>query len=1290
MMDDFQALRISIASPQQILAWSRGEVKKPETINYRTHRAEVDGLMDERIFGPSKNYECYCGKYKKIRYRGIVCDQCGVEITSKRVRRERMGHIKLACPVTHVWFAYGIPNKLSLILNTPQKKLETVIYYARYLVTEYSEDGKKEALEIIAKKYDTQKEVLKEDLKKALEEKEDEFKESIKEQKKKKKNKKKLELAVENLKAKEKKELAKIKSIYKQKEANTKKKLDTLKDLVSNLREGTTLSEEEYNQLVEYDIDFFDLGMGAEAIRKLLNKLDLEKSMDEIMEAFKKTRSKAKKGKLIQRLRVVKGMKKANIDPSWLVLDVVPVLPPDLRPIIQLPGGRFATSDLNDLYRRVINRNNRLKRLMRLGAPEIILRNEKRMLQEAVDALIDNSHRPGNAVLNSRNQAYKSLSDMLRGKQGRFRQNLLGKRVDYSGRSVIISGPSLNIYECGIPKTMALELFKPFVLSEIIKEGLALNIKSAKLFYDAKSPEVWDILERVTKKHPVLLNRAPTLHKQGIQAFFPVLIEGDAIQIHPMICKGFNADFDGDQMAVHVPLTQKAKEEVLKRMMVDSNILLMADGTSVVNTEKDMALGVYYLTAIDKEEKNKEFKYFSSPVEAEGMFDLEKLKLHERIKVLVNGKLVETSVGRIIFNEVLPEGFRYVNEQLDKKKVARLSEEILDKYGSEEVVGFLDDVKTLGFKFATKSGISVSFNDFVVSKEKEEILDEVSKKEDQYTQDYYMGLLAPEEKKRLVEEAWMEAIDKIADVTWEKYNEKENNLVMLNESGATPVANPLRQISGVKGLILDPQGKIVELPLRSNYREGLSTLEYFVAARGTRKGLADTALKTAESGYLTRRLVDVAQDVITRVEDCGVEEGIVVERDANRRLSFGRRLHGRFLTQDVIDEETGEVILKAGNCVGIEEADEIDQNENIKKAYVRSPLKCKALRSVCQKCYGHSLGTGKLVDKGIAVGIIAAQSMGEAATQLTLDTKHLAGRAGTDITQGLPRVEELFEARTPKGKAELSPLNGKIKVLSEEGKNKIEIVITNDDEVVKNYLLKDGDKPKFKRSKKVKKGDVVIVRKNGKEIKVPEDGRVSREDNKIILETKNSISESISVDKDAVLIVKDGDKVKKGQQLTEGSIDPKELMELVDLDTAQHYIIDNIQETYGVQGIGIDDRHVEVVVRQMSRFARIRNSGDSEYLPNEYKDAIEIELINEELKNEGKNIITARRELLGITTAAVRTESFLSAASFQEQVRVLTDAALIGKVDELRGLKENVIIGKPVPLGDELEGGEEE
>lgn len=1287
MMDDFQALRISIASPQQILAWSRGEVKKPETINYRTHRAEVDGLMDERIFGPSKNYECYCGKYKKIRYRGIVCDQCGVEITTKRVRRERMGHIKLACPVTHVWFAYGIPNKLSYILNIQQKKLETVIYYARYLVTEYSEEGKKEALEIIEKKYDTSKEELKEDLKQALEEEKEEFKDRIKEEKKKKKKaKKKIKLTIDNLKAKEKKELAKIRSIYKQKQTNTKKKLDTLKELVSNLREGTTLSEEEYIQLVEYDIDFFDLGMGAQAIRKLLNKLDLDKLIDEINAAYRKTRSKAKKGKLIQRLRIIKGMKKANIDPAWLVLDVVPVLPPDLRPIIQLPGGRFATSDLNDLYRRVINRNNRLKRLMRLGAPEIILRNEKRMLQEAVDALIDNSHRPGNAVLNSRNQAYKSLSDMLRGKQGRFRQNLLGKRVDYSGRSVIISGPDLNIYECGIPKTMALELFKPFVLSEIIKEGLALNIKSAKLFYDAKGPEVWDILERVTKKHPVLLNRAPTLHKQGIQAFFPVLIEGDAIQIHPMICKGFNADFDGDQMAVHVPLTKDAKQEVLKRMMVDSNILLMADGTSVVNTEKDMALGVYYLTSID-EPTDEPMKYFSNSLEAQGMYDLEELKLHERIKVLVNGELIETSVGRLIFNDVFPEGFRYVNEQLDKKKVARLSEEILDKYGSEQVVKFLDQVKTLGFKFATRSGISVSFNDFVVSKQKDRILDEVSSKEDQYTEDYYMGLLAPEEKKRLVEEAWMEAIDKIAEITWEKYNEKENNLVMLNESGATPVANPLRQISGVKGLILDPEGKIVELPLRSNYKEGLSTLEYFVAARGTRKGLADTALKTAESGYLTRRLVDVAQDVITRIEDCGVEDGIIVERDANRRLSFGRRLHGRYLTQDVVDEETGEVVLKAGECVGIEDSEKINENENIKKAYVRSPLKCKALRSVCQKCYGYSLGTGKLVDKGIAVGIIAAQSMGEAATQLTLDTKHLAGRAGTDITQGLPRVEELFEARTPKGKAELSPVNGKVKIMSEETKrNKIEVIISNKDKVVKKYKMMDGDKATFKRSKKVKKGDLMVTRKDGKEIKAPEAGRLTFDDDgNIVLETKNTISESVSVEKDAVFLVKDGDEVEKGQRLTEGSIDPKELMEYVDLEAAQHYIIDNIQETYGVQGIGIDDRHVEVVVRQMSRFARIRRAGESEYLPNEYVDALEIERINDGLKEEDKDIITSNRELLGITTAAVRTESFLSAASFQEQVRVLTDASLIGKIDELRGLKENVIIGKPVPLGDELQ-----
>jgi DNA-directed RNA polymerase subunit beta' len=1284
MIKDFDALRITVASPEQILSWSHGEVKKPETINYRTHRAEVDGLMDERIFGPTKNYECYCGKYKKIRYKGIVCDQCGVEVTHKRVRRERMGHIKLASPVTHVWFAYGIPNKLSLILDIPQKKLETVIYFARYIVTDYSENGKETAIESVKDKLDKAVDDLKQELKDALDEEKEKFKTEKESLKKTEKDKNKLSMSLQNLENREKKEEAKIKSIYSQKEDKLKEKFKKISETVSSLTEGTTLSEEEKNELTDFGIDFFEVGMGADAVRKLLKKIDMTNDIDALSEEVKKTRSKTKQRKIVQRLRILKGMNNAGMEPSWMVLDIVPVLPPDLRPIIQLPGGRFATSDLNDLYRRVINRNNRLQRLIKLGAPEIILRNERRMLQEAVDALIDNSHRPGNAVLNSRDQAYKSLSDMLRGKQGRFRQNLLGKRVDYSARSVIVAGPSLDIYSCGLPKAMALELFKPFVLSEILREGHAPNIKSAKLFYESQTSEVWDILEKVTKNHPVLLNRAPTLHKQGIQAFYPVLVEGNAIRLHPMVCRGFNADFDGDQMAVHVPLTKKAIEEVKERMFPEQNLLLMADGSPVINPEKDMALGIFYLTG-SEESDPKLMKYFGSSDEVQGAYELSRIGLRETIGVLRDGEVLETTVGRIIFNEILPEGYEYINRQMNKKDIGKTSAKLLEKFDSKTAIGFLDKVKSLGFKYATLSGISVGYSDFVISEEKDGILNEVTAKEEQYTQDFYMGLLTNEERKRLVEEAWMEAIDKIAGVTWTKYlNEKENNLVILNDSGATPVENPLRQISGVKGLILDPLGRIVELPLRSNYKEGLSSLEYFVASRGTRKGLADTALKTAESGYLTRRLVDVAQDVIVREEDCGTSDGVVVSRSTKRRIEFETRLAGRHLAEDLIHPKSGEIVAKANELITRDMAARINAMEVIDSVIVRSPMTCKTVRGVCQLCYGNSLGTGKMVEVGLAVGIIAAQAMGEAATQLTLNTKHLAGRAGTDITQGLPRVEELFEARTPKAKAIISPIDGQIRITVDEKAGTRTVVITSSEEKIRKLKIEKGDKLNFKRSKRFKKGEILMTKKDGTDVEAPDNGSAKIEDDNVVYSVQNELEEIYQLYADVPVLVKDGDTITKGTILTPGSLDPKEILDITGSADAKRYIIDNIQETYGIQGIALDDRHVEIVVRQMLRFGKIDDAGDGEYLPGDYVDFLEIDNTNDRLNTENKRPIKYTIQLLGLTTASIKTESFLSAASFQEQVRVLTDAAMVGKMDDLRGLKENVIIGRPVPLGEVL------
>ncbi len=1278
MIKDFKALKISIASPQQILNWSYGEVKKAETINYRTHRAEVDGLMDEKIFGPTKNYECYCGKYKKIRYKGIICDKCGVEVTNKRVRRERMGHIKLACPVTHVWFAYGVPNKLSLILGIPQKKLETVIYFARYIIVSVDEDAKKDAIEKIKELHEQGVEDLKEELKEKLDEIDASYKEKLSEAKK-EKNKSKRDMKVDKLEVDKKKEIARIKSIYKQKEEKQKQNNNQQLKLVESIKKGLTISEEEYNDIQELDVDFMKAGMGAESIKVLLEEVDINELINKLKEDRTKTRSVMKQRKIIQRLRILEGMQKNNIKPEWIILEYVPVLPPDIRPIIQLPGGRFATSDLNDLYRRLINRNNRLKRLMDLGAPEIILRNEKRMLQESVDALIDNSHRPGNAVQNSRGQAYKSLSDMLRGKQGRFRQNLLGKRVDYSGRSVIVAGPDMSIYQCGIPKSIALELFKPFVIREIIAEGLAPNIKSAKHFYESKSGEVWDILERVIKDRPVLLNRAPTLHKQGIQAFFPILVEGNAIRIHPMICKGFNADFDGDQMAVHLPLSQRAVEETMERMFANSNILRMADGSPVINVEKDMALGVYYMTSID--ENIKATRVFANKNELLGRFGLGDVALRESVKIMVNDQIITTSVGRVKFNEALPEGYKYINEPVNKKGFAKISAKVLREYGGEAVIDMFNKIEPDALQFATNSGISIGMEDFVISDTKDKLLDEIEKKEAQITEDYYNGLLTYQEKRRLSEEAWMELVDKVADETWEEYVKANNNLLTINESGALPLENPLRQISGVRGLILDPLGRIVELPLRSNYKQGLPTMEYFVAARGTRKGLADTALKTAESGYLTRKLVDVAQGVVTREDDCGVDDGWYLLRGSDRRQSFSERLNGRYSAEDIANPETGEVLVKKGELIESDAAEKIEDIESIEKVLVRSVLKCKTKEGVCSKCYGVNLGTQKPIDQGIAVGVIAAQSMGEAATQLTLDTKHLAGRAGTDITQGLPRVEEIFEVRMPKGKSIISEVDGKIKVSQDEETGMTVVEVKDKKTMEKKYEIEDGDELGFKRGKKVKKGDVLIKKKSGEEVLAEADGKVSKEDNTVVHTIVREVEARYELGEDAQLIVENGDHITAGSQITSGSIDPKELMEHGGIEAAQQYIIDHIQKTYGIQGIAIDDKHVEVVVKQMSRFAKVMNSGDSEVLPGEYMDLLDIDRENERLKELGLKTIKSRRVLLGITTASIKTESFLSAASFQDQVRVLSEAAILAKEDELIGLKENVIIGRPVPLG---------
>lgn len=1282
MIKDFKALKISLASPQQILSWSFGEVKKAETINYRTHKAEVDGLMDEKIFGPTKNYECYCGKYKKIRYKGIICDKCGVEVTHKRVRRERLGHIKLASPVTHIWYAYGVPNKLALILDIPQKRLETVIYFSRYLVTSYNEEGKQDALKLLADQRDKDTEAIKAEEQSEADELKKRFDEERKFLKKEAKKADKLDMQLERINTKEKKELAKLRSIYDQRVKAVLKRYEEHAELVESMREGVTLSEDDFTELSYLGVDFFEASMGAEAIQKLLAKVNVTELLETLRKERNETKSQIKLRKLIQRLRVLEGMKANNISPEWMVISFLPVLPPDLRPIIQLPGGRFATSDLNDLYRRVINRNNRLKRLIDLGAPEIILRNEKRMLQEAVDALIDNSHRPGNPVLNSRQQAYKSLSDMLRGKQGRFRQNLLGKRVDFSGRSVIVAGPELSVNQCGLPKTMALELFKPFVMHEIIAQGLASNIKAAKNFFEERSDEVWDILENVIENRPVLLNRAPTLHKQGIQAFFPVLVEGNAIRLHPLVCTGFNADFDGDQMAVHLPLSEKAIEEVKERMFPGSNILLMADGKPVINAAKDMAYGIYYLTGMRESEKP--VASFESKDRAVSAYYMREIDINDKVAVLINGKVIETTPGRIIFNTALPVGYEFVNEQLNKKSIAKISAKILNKFGKQDAINFLDQIEALGFKYATQSGFSISINDFLISEDKEIMLSTIKQREDELTSFFEQGLLTYDERRKLFEDEWLHLVDEVANVTWKSYETSGNNLVKLNESGAVPVQTPITQISGVRGLIIDPSGHIVELPLRSNYKEGLSSLEYFVAARGTRKALADVALKTAESGYLTRKLVDVAQDVITREEDCGTADGVMLRKSDNRRIDYVDRITGRWSAETVKNAD-GEVIVETNGEISPEVAEQIANDNTIEAVKVRSVLTCELENGVCSKCYGYDLGTRRLVDQGMAVGVIAAQAIGEASTQLTLNAKHRSGSASaTDITQGLPRVEELLEARTPKAKAVLADIEGIVKVERDEVSNVNRLTIKAKSNLEKVYDITGVTEIHVKRAKKVKEGEVLFVDVAGNEVKAEFAGEVKIKENKLFLKSSVDKEKMYEIDLWSQILVKDGDSVVKGQQLTAGSSDPKELMDLAGLHAAQAYIIDNVQDTFGAQGIGIDDKHVESMVRQMSRFVMVLRSGASEYLPGDFVDHIHVRLQNERFIKEGKPQIESQRLLMGLSNASLRTESFLSAASFQDQVRVLTEASLLGKVDVLSGLKENVIIGRPVPLGSEL------
>lgn len=1171
-VNNFEYMKIGLASPEKIRSWSHGEVKKPETINYRTLKPEKDGLFCERIFGPQKDWECHCGKYKRVRYKGVVCDRCGVEVTKAKVRRERMGHIELAAPVSHIWYFKGIPSRMGLVLDMSPRSLEEIIYFASYVVTD---TGGNEGLEV--------------------------------------------------------------------------------KQL---------LSEKDYRAYREKYGNSFQASMGAEAVKKLLSQINLKKEVAELKEELKKAQGQ-RRTRAIKRLEVLESFRNSGNDPSWMVLDVLPVIPPELRPMVQLNGGRFATSDLNDLYRRVINRNNRLKRLLDLGAPSIIVQNEKRMLQEAVDALVDNGRR-GRPVTGPGNRPLKSLSHMLKGKQGRFRQNLLGKRVDYSGRSVIVVGPNLKMYQCGLPKEMALELFKPFVMKELVEKQYAHNIKSAKRKIEKPTPEVWDVLENVIQEHPVLLNRAPTLHRLGIQAFEPTLVEGRAIRLHPLVCTAYNADFDGDQMAVHVPLSAEAQAEARILMLAAQNILNPKDGKPVVTPSQDMVLGNYYLT-LETKGAIGEGSVFNDTNEALLAYANGYVHLHTRIAVYTGSldnerftdeqrkQLLVTTVGKLIFNEILPKSFPYINEPtlenlekstperffipkgidikkfisdmplnqpFTKKYLGNIIAEIFKRYKITETSKMLDRMKDLGFRYSTKAGITVGISDIIVLAEKDQILQEAQTKVDTVMKQFRRGLITEEERYERVISVWSAAKDEIQGKLMKSLDAR-NPIFMMSDSGARGNASNFTQLAGMRGLMANPSGRIIELPIKSSFREGLTVLEYFISTHGARKGLADTALKTADSGYLTRRLVDVAQDVIVREDDCGTDKGLVVraiQEGSDVIESLFDRLVGRIARTDIRNPETGEVMIQANEMISEDKAKEI-VDAGIEEVTIRSAFTCITRHGVCKKCYGRNLATGSDVEVGEAVGIIAAQSIGEPGTQLTMRTFHTGGVAGDDITQGLPRIQELFEARNPKGQAIISEIEGQISI-AQEGKERQEITVTGTVE------------------------SRVYTAPYGARLKVQE-----------------------------------GDTVVRGQELTEGSIDPKELLKIRNVGAVQDYLLREVQKVYRMQGVEIGDKHIEVMVRQMLRKVRIIDAGDTDVLPGTLMDIHQFTEANREVILAGNRPATCRPVLLGITKASLETDSFLSAASFQETTRVLTDAAIKGKRDELLGLKENVIIGKLVPAG---------
>ena len=1281
----FNAIRISIASPEQIRSWSHGEVSKPETINYRTLRPEKDGLFCERIFGPTKDWECFCGKYKRIRYRGVICDRCGVEVTRSRVRRERMGHIELAAPVAHIWFSKGTPSRLGLLLDLSPRNLERVLYFAQHVIISIDEEMREETRRMELETFEQNQQILRQSAADRIS--------TLLGLESAATDDDQLPQAPEDSAEDVKKQVAEIEENLEVELTQLELDYETAIDDLDSIRPMMLVTETRFRELNGRFGHAFVARMGAEAVLDILRELDLDELRETLLEEMQSTSGQRRK-KAIKRLRVVEAFRKSGNRIEWLILKVLPVLPPELRPMVQLDGGRFATSDLNDLYRRVINRNNRLKRLMELGAPEIIIRNEKRMLQEAVDALIDNGRR-GRPIAGSHNHKLKSLSDLLRGKQGRFRQNLLGKRVDYSGRSVIVSGPDLELNQCGLPKRMALELFKPFVMHRLVLLGISPNIKSAKRMVESARGEVWDILEEVIKERPVLINRAPTLHRLGIQAFMPVLIEGSAIQIHPLVCPAFNADFDGDQMAVHVPLSRMAVLEAKETMISVNNMLSPASGEPLVAPTLDMVLGCFYLTDI-RENVEGSGRRFLSMEEALIAHDADMVDIQAEIEVWrPGGESLKTSVGRIIFNEVLPDEIEFKNAVMDKGALKDLTSECYRLLGNRETAQVLDRIKTLGFHYATVSGITIAINDIQVSARKQEVIEEANELVQSFEDDYMLGLMTEEERYTHTVNAWTEASDAMEVIVKDEMD-SYGGIAVMAVSGAKGNIAQIKQMAGMRGLMSNPKGRIIDLPIKSSFREGLTALEYFISTHGARKGLADTALRTADSGYLTRRLTDVCQDVIVLEEDCGSTEGIWLAPDTNDPLvaTQDERAMGQLTAAPIADPRTGEIIIDRNQEID-EEAFNAIAAAGVTDLYIRSPLTCQAHRGLCRMCYGRSPATGRMVKMGEAVGIIAAQSIGEPGTQLTMRTFHTGGVAGQDITSGLPRVEELFEARVPKGSAILSDIDGTVSV--EDDVQGRRVRITSREEYREDYYLPQDSELHVKDGDEVEAGTIlalpegtVLPKKRGKkkkQVETPADAVVANVGGTVEVQPTGGLSitwadteerENV-VPISALLLVRDGDDIKAGAALTAGPLNPHDILRIKGKEDVQSYLVDEVQKVYRSQGVSIHNKHIQVVVRQMLRRVQVDSAGDAEYIPGQSIDLFDFQGKNAQVLAEGGEPATAKPVLLGVTRSSLLTDSFLAAASFQETTRVLTEAAASGGVDHLLGLKENVIIGRLIP-----------